>query len=192
MSVDVLGYEQFTQVFGNITLASVAVFVLAVIFCYGIYKQIKKFLDNKKHLLIEKYENEKVKDEQLQRVLEEVNKYPQYREQSKAIQRELKDEISGLKTSQETLEKTQEEIRASLNDMQSKQERRERNKLRDSLLKSYRYYTDKQRNPDQTWTQMEAEAFWELFGDYEDMGGDGYMHTVVQPAMNLLRVVDNF
>lgn len=187
-----LGYEQFTQVFGNITIANVAVFALAVIFCFGIYKQIKKFLDNKKHLLIEKYENEKVKDEQLQRVLEEVNKYPQYREQSKAIQKEFKDEISGLKTSQETLEKTQEEIRVSLNDMQLKQERRERNKLRDSLLKSYRYYTDKQRNPDQTWTQMEAEAFWELFGDYEDMGGDGYMHTVVQPAMNLLRVVDNF
>ena len=37
---------------------------------------------------------------------------------------------------------------------------------------------------------MEAEAFWELFKEYEDAGGDGYIHTVVQPAMNLLKVID--
>ena len=39
---------------------------------------------------------------------------------------------------------------------------------------------------------MESEAFWELFRDYEDVNGDGHMHTVVQPAMNLLKVIDNF
>ena len=37
---------------------------------------------------------------------------------------------------------------------------------------------------------MEAEAFRELFGDYERAGGDGYMHSVVQPAMNRLRIDD--
>ena len=37
---------------------------------------------------------------------------------------------------------------------------------------------------------MEAEAFWELFKEHEDAGGDGYIHTVVQPAMNLLKVID--
>ena len=35
---------------------------------------------------------------------------------------------------------------------------------------------------------MEAEAFWGLFRDYEEAGGDGYMHTVVQPAMEKLRI----
>ena len=40
------------------------------------------------------------------------------------------------------------------------------------------------------WNRMEAEAFWELFKEYEDAGGDGYIHTVVQPAMNLLKVID--
>ena len=35
-----------------------------------------------------------------------------------------------------------------------------------------------------------TEAFWELFKEYEDAGGDGYIHTVVQPAMNLLKVID--
>lgn len=33
---------------------------------------------------------------------------------------------------------------------------------------------------------MEAEAFWELFHDYEADGGDGYMHSVVQPTMEEL------
>lgn len=37
---------------------------------------------------------------------------------------------------------------------------------------------------------MEAEAFWELFRDYEDLGGDGYMHTEVQPAMERLVVTE--
>lgn len=35
---------------------------------------------------------------------------------------------------------------------------------------------------------MEAEAFWELFKEYEDRGGNGYVHSVVQPAMNELTV----
>ena len=37
---------------------------------------------------------------------------------------------------------------------------------------------------------MEAEAFWELFGEYEDRGGNSYMHSVVQPAMNKLTVLE--
>ena len=37
---------------------------------------------------------------------------------------------------------------------------------------------------------MEAEAFWELFREYEEAGGDGYMHTEVQPAMERLLIVE--
>ena len=37
---------------------------------------------------------------------------------------------------------------------------------------------------------MESEAFWELFREYEDAGGNGYMHTEVLPAMELLTVVE--
>ena len=36
---------------------------------------------------------------------------------------------------------------------------------------------------------MEAQAFWDMFGDYEKNGGDGHMHTVVQPAMRALEVI---
>ena len=74
--------------------------------------------------------------------------------------------------------------------MEESQKKLERNKLRDRILQSYRYFTDKDRNPAQTWNRMEAEAFWELIGEYEKRDGDGYVHTVVIPAMNLLTVVE--
>jgi hypothetical protein len=58
------------------------------------------------------------------------------------------------------------------------------------LLQNYRYYTSTIQNPSQSWTRMESEAFWELFREYEETGGDGYMHTEVQPAMERLLIVE--
>ena len=186
------GLDQFLKIFGNLTIETLVVLILAITFCYKGYKQFSKFLENKKELAIQKHEAEKEKDAQLKLALEEVAKYPQYREQSRKIQQEFRQEIDELKTSQQTLVDTQQSIQETLKDMQEKRDKREKNKLRDKLLQNYRYYTDVKRNPEQSWTKMESEAFWELFGDYEDMGGDGYMHTIVQPAMNTLKIIDNF
>ena len=36
---------------------------------------------------------------------------------------------------------------------------------------------------------MESDAFWKTFGDYEDAGGDGHMHSEVQPAMRRLEII---
>ena len=36
---------------------------------------------------------------------------------------------------------------------------------------------------------MEAEAFWKIFKDYEELDGDGYVHSDVQPTMNSLEVI---
>lgn len=36
-----------------------------------------------------------------------------------------------------------------------------------------------------------SEAFWELFKDYEDAGGNGYVHTEVLPAMQRIRIVEH-
>ena len=41
----------------------------------------------------------------------------------------------------------------------------------------------------QAWSQMEANAFWELFEEYEAVGGNGFMHSEVQPAMVKLLVI---
>lgn len=188
---NVVGFDQFLKLFGDMTVSTIAVIALAFFFCYKGYKYFIKFLDNKKDLAIKKHEAEKEKDEKLNKVFEEVNRYPEYREQSRKIQQTFREEIDGLKESQQELAKAQQDICGTLKDMQEKQERRDRNKLRDRLLQSYRYYTDIEKNPSQTWTRMESEAFWELFRDYEDAGGNGYMHSTVQPAMNLLKVIDN-
>ena len=59
-----------------------------------------------------------------------------------------------------------------------------RNELRDRLLEAHRYYTGKG-----TWNAMEATVFWELFHDYEKLGGDGFVHGTIEPAMRALPVL---
>ena len=49
---------------------------------------------------------------------------------------------------------------------------------------------DERQNPDLAWNRMEAEAFCDLLKEYEDAGDGGYIHIAVQPAMNLLKVID--
>ena len=170
------GFDEFKEVFGSITVLSVVELLLAVLFCYLIYRKLSKYL-------IGRYEAGKKKDEQLKTPLDAGSKCPAYRAQSLRVQKELQTEIDALRSAQsEQIER--------LKKMEDDTTRRERNRLRDRLLQSYRYYTDPACNPAGAWNSMEAEAFWEMFSDYEDVGGDGYIHSVVQPAMNLLKIVD--
>lgn len=170
------GLEEFKDVFGSITVLNVVELLLAILFCYLIYRKVSKYL-------IERYEAGKKKDEQLKTALDQVSKYPEYRAQSLRVQKELQTEIDALHLAQsEQIER--------LKKMEDDMTRRERNRLRDRLLQSYRYYTDPACNPAGTWNTMEAEAFWEMFSDYEDVEGNGYIHSVVQPAMNKLKIVN--
>lgn len=171
-----LDTEAFLNVFGKLTVANVVQIVLAVAFLIYVGKKIRDYL-------IKRYEAEQRKDEQLHEALESVRKYPEYRKQSIAIQQKLEGEIQSIR-------KSQEESVKRLDEMEKDTKRRERNKLRDRLLQNFRYFTSKEKNPLQAWTRMEAEAFWELFKDYEDVDGDGYVHSEVQPAMNLLEVIE--
>lgn len=141
-----------------------------------VYKKVQQYF-------VQTHEEQKKRDEQLQEALNATRKYPEYRQQSLDIQKRLEQDISSLKT-------TQEENLKRLIQIEETTKRRERNKIRDTLLRSYRYYTNPQTNPSQTWTRMESEAFWDLFKEYEEADGDGYMHTEVQPAMNLLTVLE--
>lgn len=184
------GLDEFVKIFGNVTVLNVIEIILAGIFLFILYKKVKKYL-------IDRYEENRVRDEQLQEALAAIAKYPEYREQSLVIQQQLKNDISALKNSINDLKEKQEELKQSQHELQEHQlqmeelaNKRERNKTRDRLLEIYRYYTSDKYNPKKEWSKMESEAFWELFGDYEEAGGDGYMHSEVQPAMNLLTVVD--
>lgn len=168
--------DEFIKIFGDLTVAEIVAWLVAVLFLWRIYKKVKDYF-------ISRYEIERKRDEDIAKVIEETKKYPLYRKQSLAIQKQLTDQINAIRKAQETEEKR-------LRRLEESTEKRERNKLRDRLLQSYRYFTNIEKNPRQAWTRMESEAFWEIFKDYEDMGGDGYIHSVVQPDMNKLQVIE--
>lgn len=184
------GLEEFEALFGNVTVASLVELGLVAVFLVKIWRKVKEYLDrrNEDWLAEEKAKEAREKadeerDQKPDKALAAIDKYPEYRAQSLRVQKELEDKISELTKSQDANTK-------KLHEMEETQNRESRNRLRDILLERYRYYTDPVRNPSQSWTTMEAEAFRELFGDYERAGGDGYMHSVVQPAMNRLRIDD--
>lgn len=170
------GLDEFLKVFGNLTVANVIYIVMAIIFLVFVYRKFSDYL-------IKKHDAEEKKDNQLKEALEAVSKYSKYHEQDVASQERLENDMREIKLAIE-------EHTKRLEKMESDSRKREINKLRNTLLQNYKYYTDKTKNPLQAWTRMESEAFWDLFGDYEDMGGDGYMHTEVQPKMQLLTIIN--
>lgn len=171
------GYDEFISLFGDITILQVFEVILACVFVYSVLKNIKDYL-------IKKHDAEQQKNAQLEEALTAVRKYPEWHQHSIHMQKLYNDEIQELKQMHE--ENTQRLVQ-----MEETNKRRERNKLRDRLLQNFRYYTNIETNPTQTWTRMESEAFWEMFKDYEDAGGNGYMHTEVLPAMQRIRIVEH-
>lgn len=175
--------DEFIKLFGNITVVQIVEFVLACVFMAFIYKQIKKYIQNKIDEQNKRAEEERLRDAKIKEALDAVHKYPTYRKQSLEIQKKIETQIEEIrKNHQDTIDR--------LNQMEETTRKRERNKIREHLLQNYRYYTNKDTNPSHSWTRMEAEAFWELYREYEEAGGNGYMHTEVLPAMELLTIVE--
>ena len=175
MEMKTTGATEFLELFGSFTVADIFKFILAAIFLYFIYKKVSEYL-------LKKHDEEVAKNEKFKEVMESVSKYPEYRQQSLNIQTKLNKDIAELK-------KTVEKQGERLEEIEKTNKRRERNKLRDRIIQNYRYYTNKDTNPDQTWTELESEAFWALIDDYELSDGNGYVHTEVIPAMRLLTVI---
>ena len=170
-------YNAFIEKFGDITILDAALFIGAIIFMYSIYKKI----DAK---ICAKHDIEQAYKSKLEEAYDGVhNKYPEYRQQSLKIQQALNSRM-------DSMGQVLDDVMNKLANMQEVTDRRERNRIRDRLLQAYRYYTNPESNPNQSWNNMEAEAFWEMFKDYEDAGGNGFMHSVVVPAMEKLKVVD--
>lgn len=167
--------ESFLQAFGNITIGGTAITVAAIVFLIKVYKKIEAYFSKKAIA-------EKEKDTQIQEVIDQAKQYPNWHQQSVEIQKKFTGAIDGLQKSQkETIER--------ICSLEKEIQRREMNKLRDRILQSYRYYTSAEKNPLKAWSEMEQEAFWKIFKDYEELGGNGYVHSEVQPAMNDLEVI---
>ena len=80
------GLDEFLNIFGDITVLQVVELILAIVFLWGIYKQVKKHFDSKAKEALEKAEIEKQRDADIKEALDAVHKYPQYRQQSIDIQ----------------------------------------------------------------------------------------------------------
>lgn len=76
-------------------------------------------------------------------------------------------------------------VSAQITNMQKKIDDTEMAKLKDTLISYYRKYKDIGE-----WTQLESDAFWDLFRSYESHGGNGFMHYTVEPVMRELRIVE--
>ena len=177
------GLNQFLQLFGDVTVSQIVTWAFVLVFLFLLYKEVKKFVDHE-------IEKQKKRDAEKQAYIEKIEssytvtqKYPGYHKESIEIRNSLEREIQEIRDRFGT-------IMERLDEIEGENKKRECSKLRDMLLQNYRYYTSLQHNPEQTWSRMEAEAFWELFREYEAAGGNGYMHTDVQPAMERLIIVE--
>lgn len=112
-----------------------------------------------------------------------------YRQQSLNKQNEIKQEFADVKEDITELKQDIKDLTKLISLHYEETERLKRNELREKLLNSFSHYTSLENNPKQEWNEMEAEAFWHLFSDYEKLKGNGYMHSTVKPAMEQLKIV---
>lgn len=175
--------DQFLCVFGDVTVSEIIKFVFALLFLYAIYKEVKKLNDAKIEERRKEAEEEKEHKKKVDEAWEVTRKYPAYHQESIDIRDGLKKEIKEMR-------EYFDEMMKRFDKMEEQNKKRECSKLRDMLLQNYRYYTNINQNPSQSWTRMESEAFWELFREYEEAGGNGYMHTEVLPAMQRLNIIE--
>ena len=145
-------------------------------------EQDKKIVNN----LILRIDNQEQNIKKLQDV---VDKLPQYRKQSLQIQAELKEADLSVKELCETIKNEVVENRKEVMQKLDRLEEREKNALRAKILEEHRFYTDEQRNPLKTWSEMEEHSFRKLVEDYEALGGNDYVHEIVLPDMNRLDVI---
>jgi hypothetical protein len=90
----------------------------------------------------------------------------------------------------------QKEMSKSINDMAEKvntlmefNQKYELADMRETLLSAYRYYANVRVNPRLEWTEMEAHAYKEQLASYEQLGGNDFIHTDVEPDMEKLIVI---
>lgn len=145
-------------------------------------------------------EKERLFEERLKKVEGEVAQFPTYRQQSIKIQQELilgqqqvkaelKAEQSEIVQLCKSMNNTIESLASKVECHQQKSDEREKNDLRQKLIKEYRLFTDPHKNPAHAWSEMEYKAFMLQVKDYEALGGNDYIHKTVLPAMDGLEVV---
>ena len=179
---------------------SFAEFLVIAVFLIGIVIVIYKFRNNIKKFL-EDYRAKINRKEKMMGLIEthdaEIKKIKQHHEDdmNKFYDKQLEYRNQSL-DKQHCIDVRFDDINQKIDDLavlisnqHEETKALKRNELREKLLNSYRYYTSLENNPKQEWNEMEAEVFWNLFADYENLGGNGFMHNTVKPAMEALKVI---
>lgn len=189
--------ESAMDILATISLAQffviVAFLVGAIILVYRFRDGIKEFLEdyrhreNRKEEMQKKFESYDAEIQHLKKHHEEdmeenYKRQQGYREQSLEKQENIEKHFSEIDSKIDNLIQM-------VNAQHEETREIKRNELREKLLNMYRFYTSIEQNPKQEWNEMEAEVFWDLFKDYEKLGGNGFMHNTVKPAMKALKVV---
>jgi hypothetical protein len=130
-----------------------------------------------------------LKDARIAALQAAVDALPSYRAQSLQIQTQLQTTDREILAACEAIQRGVADNQRILNERLDRLESREKNAIRQKLLDEHRLFTNKERNPMKAWTEMEQHAFFKLVKDYEDLGGNDYVHSQVLPDMNRLEVV---
>lgn len=190
-----------------LTTISLAQFLVVLVLLIGIGVVIYKFKDAIKEYLEDYRKKTNRKEEAnnkinlLDREIKELREYHDkdmevfyskqmnYRQQSLNKQASIEQHFSEIDKKIDNLIVLINEQRKEINAQHEETRDIKKNELREKLLQMYRTYTSLDFNPEQEWSEMEAEVFWDLFKDYEKLGGNGFMHNTVKPAMQALKVV---
>lgn len=155
----------------------------------GLPKELKKQKDAAAQREAQLQQENHARDIKIAALENAVNALPGYRAQSLSIQAQLQNTDKEIISLCSTIKDSVKENQDILNTRLDRLEKREKNALRAKILDEYRLFTDESKNPMRAWSEMEHHAFFELVKDYEDLGGNDYVHSTVLPAMNELEVV---
>lgn len=134
-------------------------------------------------------QDNQVRDARISALQAAVDALPSYRAQSLQIQTQLQSTDREILAACEAIQRGVADNQRILNERLDRLEDREKNAIRQKLLDEHRLFTNIERNPMQAWTEMEHHAFFKLVKDYEDLGGNDYVHEIVLPDMNRLEVI---
>ena len=134
-------------------------------------------------------EENRIRDQKISVLETAVASLPGYRAQSIQIQQQLQTADTTILATCQQIQAGVAESNRILNARLDKLEKREKNAIREKILREYRLMCSDVLNEMHAWSEMEAHAFFALVRDYEELGGNDYVHSVVLPAVNELEVI---
>lgn len=128
--------------------------------------------------------------EQLDNMQKEIDEFKTNRvhdrEQSFDIQKQLTEKQESIESSLIDIKNIVNGLVVTIQDMQEKNDSKDRAKIKDRISQSYRFY-----HKEQKWTSMDKESFNDLIRSYEAAGGkNSFVHSTCEPESETWEVID--